>query len=148
MHPNARPFLASVGKFLPAARIHDDEFFSTLLAIDASPFEAHPFAVLDVETTAELRSLLASAAQHGISLTFRGSGTSVCGQCVAEDALVRFTGSAWHGIDVLDGGGRVSAGCLARGGEINASLASCGTFITCDPASIAAASIGGMTANN
>ncbi len=148
MHQDTRPFLGSVRRFLPSGRIHDDEFFSTLLAIDASPFAAHPFAVLDVETTDELRSLLAAAMRHGVSLTFRGSGTSVCGQCVAEDVLVRFTGPAWRGINVLDGGGRVSAGCLARGGEINERLAPHGRFITSDPASIAAASIGGMTANN
>ena len=147
---NAHPhlFLQAIKDFLPSPRIHDGDFLAQMYAVDASPFESSPFVVADVERIGELKKLLAAAAAHGVSLTFRGSGTSVSGPAVARDAAVRFTGSGWSGIRVLDGGRRVFAQCGARGGEINAALAPYGRLLSSDPSSIASATIGGMAANN
>ena len=148
MNANSQNFIREIKGFLHPSRIHDGDFLPQIYAVDASPFESTPFVVADVEDIGELRKLLASAARHRVSVTFRGSGTSVSGQAVARDAAVRFTGSGWNAIRVLDEGRRVFAQCGARGGDINAALAPYGRLLSSDPSSIASATIGGMAANN
>ena len=128
-------FLNQVREFLPWSQTHTGAA-ARIFSVDAGPFEPRAFAVVDITSLEELEKLLSCAASCGVSLTFRGSGTSLSGQSVAEDVAVRFRGPAWHGIDVLDGGLLVRARCGVTGGEINAALAPYGRFI------------GGMTANN
>lgn len=140
-------FLNQVREFLPWSQTHTGAA-ARIFSVDAGPFEPRAFAVIDITSLEELEKLLSCAASCGVSLTFRGSGTSLSGQSVAEDVAVRFRGPAWHGIDVLDDGLLVRARCGVTGGEINAALAPYGRFISSDPSSIASATIGGMTANN
>lgn len=141
-------FLNKVREFLPWSQTHTGEAPARILSVDAGPFEPKASAVIDITSLDELKKLLSCAASCGVSLTFRGSGTSLSGQSVAEDVAVRFRGPAWHGIDVLENGRLVRARCGVTGGEINAALAPYGRFISSDPSSIASATIGGMTANN
>ena len=140
-------FLNQVREFLPWSQTHTGAA-ARIFSVDAGPFEPRAFAVVDITSPEELEKLLACAASCGVSLTFRGSGTSLSGQSVAENVAVRFRGPAWHGIDVLEDGRLVRARCGVTGGEINAALAPYGRFISSDPSSIASATIGGMTANN
>ena len=141
-------FLNQVREFLPWSQTHTGEAPAKVFSVDASPFEPRAFAVVDVTSLQELSKLLACAASCGVSLTFRGSGTSLSGQSMAEDVAVRFRGPAWRGLDVLEQGRFVRARCGTTGGEINAALAPYGRFLSSDPSSIASATIGGMTANN
>ena len=140
-------FLNQVREFLPWSQTHTGAA-AKIFSVDASPFEPRAFAVFDITSLEELSQLLVTAASCGVSLTFRGAGTSLSGQSVAEDVAVRFRGPAWRGIDIFDDGRLVRARCGVTGGEINAALAPYGRFISSDPSSIASATIGGMTANN
>ena len=141
-------FLNKVREFLPWSQTHTGEALARIFSVDASPFEPRAFAVIDITSFEKLKKLLACAASCGVSLTFRGSGTSLSGQSVAEDVAVRLRGSAWRGVSVLRNGLSVRARCGSTGGEINAALAPYGRFLSSDPSSIASATIGGMTANN
>ncbi|HJD96778.1 FAD-binding and (Fe-S)-binding domain-containing protein [Mailhella massiliensis] len=141
-------FLNKVRDLLPWSQTHTGEAPARILSVDAGPFEPRAFAVIDVFSLDELKKLLSLAASCGVSLTFRGSGTSLSGQSVAEDVALRFRGPAWRGLDILDEGRLVRARAGMRGGEINAALAPYGRFIASDPSSIASATIGGMAANN
>ena len=140
-------FLNQVREFLPWSQTHTGAA-AKIFSVDAGPFEPRAFAVVDVTSLEELERLLSCAASCGVSLTFRGSGTSLSGQSVAENVAVRFRGPAWRNIEILDGGRLVRARCGVTGGEINAALAPYGRFISSDPSSIASATIGGMAANN
>ncbi len=141
-------FINSVREFLPWSQTHTGKIAARVYSLDASPFEPKAFAVFDAAGMDELKKLLACANGSGVSLTFRGSGTALSGQSIAEDAAVRFTGPGWHRLQVLDGGKRVYASNTVKGGEINRALAPFGRCITSDPSSIETATIGGMTANN
>ena len=143
-----RVFLNKVREFLPWSQTHTGEAPARILSVDAGPFEPKASAVVDITSADELKKLLSCAASCGVSLTFRGSGTSLSGQSVAEDVAVRFRGPAWQGVDVLENGRLVRARCGVTGAQINAALAPYGRFISSDPSSIASATIGGMTANN
>lgn len=141
-------FLNKVRELLPWSQTHTGEAPARILSVDAGPFEPQAFAVIDVFSLDELKTLLSLAASCGVSLTFRGSGTSLSGQSVAEDVALRFKGPAWRGLDILEDGRLVRARAGTTGGEINAALAPFHRFIASDPSSIASATIGGMAANN
>lgn len=147
MRPIA-PFISEVKETFPADRIHTDELLVKAYSLDASPFEPRALAVVDVDAPENLQLLLRLARKHKVSLTFRGAGTGVSGQTIAEEVTVRLVGPHWKQIDVLDGGARVRAGCCAIGGDINAALKPYGRFLTSDPSSVGSAFIGGMAATN
>ena len=110
---------------------------------DASIYHLVPRAIAFPETVAEVQSLLA----RGEPLTFRAGGTSLSGQAVTEGILA-VVSRHWREITVLDGGARVRCGPGAVGAWVNAALAAHGTRLGPDPASLQAAEIGGIVANN
>jgi D-lactate dehydrogenase len=114
---------------------------------DASIYRLVPEAVVRPRTTAEVAELLAWARRRGRHLTFRAAGTSLSGQAVSDDVLVEI-GPFFRGARVLDGGARVWAQPGVIGGHLNRLLAPHGTRIGPDPASIDAAMVGGILANN
>jgi D-lactate dehydrogenase len=95
----------------------------------------------------EVRRLFTYARAQGRHLTFRAAGTSLSGQAVGDDIVVE-VGAAWRGIRVLDGGARVWAQPGAIGGHVNRLLAQHRRRIGPDPASIDAATVGGILVNN
>ena len=138
---------AVLGSF-PEDQVFLDEVMVRALSLDASPFEPRAKMLVDVRNEDELRTLLAFAREHDAGLTFRGACTGINGQTIGEDVMVRFSGPAWTGIEVLDGGGSVRARSMASGNAINGALAPFGRIIGPDPGSISVATLGGMAANN
>ncbi|MGE4290633.1 MAG: FAD-binding and (Fe-S)-binding domain-containing protein [Desulfovibrio sp.] len=128
--------------------MHTEELLVKAYSVDGSPFEPRARAVVDVASAEELRELLGFSRKHGVSLTFRGAGTGVSGQTIAEEVTVRFVGDHWKRIDVLDNGALVRAGCCVVGADVNEALRPYGRFMTSDPSSIGSAFIGGMASTN
>lgn len=145
---NYDQFIVDVKKAIPEERVHTDELLVKAYSVDGSPFEPRAKAVVDVTTPGELQSLMRCSRAHKVSLTFRGAGTGVSGQTIAEDVTVRFVGDYWRHITVLDGGNFVRAGSCAVGAEVNAALRPYKRFMASDPSSIGSAYIGGMAATN
>ncbi len=114
---------------------------------DASLYRLVPEGVVRPRDLEEVRSILAFARDNGRHLTFRGGGTSLSGQAISDDLLVELV-PFFRGIEVLDGGRRVRVEPGVIGSHVNRVLAPYGFRLGPDPASIEAATIGGILANN
>src|SRR5262245_63967328 len=91
--------------------------------------------------------MLAVCARHRASVTFRAAGTSLSGQAITDSVLVML-GDRWRAIRVSADAETISLQPGVIGAAANRRLASLGRKIGPDPASIDAAMIGGIAANN
>ena len=139
-------FVSEAKNRLSEKQVYTDELLVKAFSVDGSPFEPIAKVVVDIYNPDELGALLSIARETGVSLTYRGSGTGVSGQTIARDVTVRLLGPYWQQIDVLDDGERIRARCGVIGAEVNAALKPYGRYMTADPSSISAASMGGMAA--
>jgi D-lactate dehydrogenase len=114
---------------------------------DASIYRLVPEAIVRPRSVGEVRDLLAWARRRGRHVTFRAAGTSLSGQAVSDDVLVEI-GPFFRGARVLDDGRRIWAQPGVVGGHLNRLLAGHRTRFGPDPASIDAAMVGGILANN
>jgi D-lactate dehydrogenase len=114
---------------------------------DASIYRLVPEAIVRPRGVGEMRDLFAWARRRGRHLTVRAAGTSLSGQSVSDDVLVE-TAPFFRAAQVLDEGARVRSQPGVIGGHLNRMLAPHGRRIGPDPASIDAAMIGGILANN
>jgi len=135
-------------RIVPAERLHLDAVRVRVFALDASIYQPRAQAVIDLESEAEVQGVLAALREHGGGVTFRGAGTSLNGQATGEDIVARIRGPFWRKHEILDEGRAIRMHCGLTGGEADAILTPYGRRIGPDPASAAAASIGGMVANN
>ncbi len=142
-----RLFHARIAEFLPADRIYCGPFTNLAYGDDASFDRLVPKIVVKARTREEVAALLAAANQLRVPVTVRAAGTSLSGQAVSDSVLVYLAG-AWKGLDIRDHAGLISLEPGVIGAEANASLAPFGRKIGPDPASINAAMIGGIAANN
>jgi D-lactate dehydrogenase len=116
-------------------------------ASDASPYRFVPQAVVVPDSVQDIVRLMAYARSQRRNLVFRAAGTSLNGQAQGEDILVDVRRN-FSGVEVEADGARVRllpGTVLARA---NASLAPYGRLLGPDPASAAAATVGGVLANN
>lgn len=114
---------------------------------DASFYHLVPRAVVLPESVEEIRRLFAFSKESRIPLTFRAAGTSLNGQAVTDGILVDIS-RYWRALWVEQGGARLRVQPGVIGGKANAILRPFGAKIGPDPASINAAMLGGMLANN
>ena len=135
-------------RIVPAERLHLDAVRVRVFALDASIYQPRAQAVIDLESEAEVQGVLAALHEHGGGMTFRGAGTSLNGQATGEDIVARIRGPFWRKHEILDEGRAIRMHCGLTGGEADTILTPYGRRIGPDPASAAAASIGGMVANN
>jgi D-lactate dehydrogenase len=146
--PSAQEYLVHrLGEFIPSSRLITDPMRRLAWGSDASFYRLVPQLVVVVESEAEVRRLLQCCAQTNTAVTFRGAGTSLSGQALSDSVLV-LLGDGWQGIDVATGARTVTLQPGVIGAAANRALAPHGRKIGPDPASIDAAMIGGIAANN
>jgi D-lactate dehydrogenase len=133
--------------FLPAQRIITDPLRLLAWGTDASFYRLIPKIVAIVDDEAELCRLLACCARRGTAVTFRAAGTSLSGQAISDSVLV-LLGDGWRGVDIAADAGAITLQPGVIGAVANRALAPFGRKIGPDPASIDAAMIGGIAANN
>jgi D-lactate dehydrogenase len=144
----ADPILArDLGSLLAPERVLTRPIDRLGRSADASIYRLIPEAVVRPKDLAEVRALLAYCGRNRRHLTFRTAGTSLSGQAVSDDLLVELS-PHWKAARVLDGGLRIWSQPAVVGAHLNRMLASHGTRIGPDPASLDAAMIGGMVSNN
>ena len=116
-------------------------------ASDASFYRLVPQAVIQPQTTDEVKHLFRFSHDHGIPLCFRAGGTSLSGQAITDGILVD-VGRFWRGVRVEKGGRtiRVQPGLIGQ--QANDALRLYGRKIGPDPASISSCRMGGILANN
>jgi D-lactate dehydrogenase len=132
---------------LPAERILCGPFTNLALGDDASYYRLVPKIVVKAKTPDEVAMLLRTATELKVPVTFRAAGTSLSGQAVSDSVLIYLSGN-WRGLNIHDGARSISLEPGVIGGEANFQLAPFGKKIGPDPASINAAMIGGIAANN
>jgi D-lactate dehydrogenase len=142
-----RELLAQLSRELPAERLITDPLRLLAWGSDASFYRLVPQLLVVVDSEAELRSLLAHAREFETPLTFRAAGTSLSGQAISDSVLV-ILGDGWRGCRVGEGGSTISLQPAVIGAAANRQLAPFKRKIGPDPASIDAAMIGGIAANN
>ncbi|MGV8848967.1 MAG: FAD-binding and (Fe-S)-binding domain-containing protein [Propionibacteriaceae bacterium] len=140
-----RKLLESCG--FDASQIRTSELHRRALAHDASHFILVPSAIVAPRNADEVARLLRATAQAGVPLTFRSGGTSLSGQAGTEGVLADVRRNFLQ-IEVLDDGARVRIQPGVTVKQANARLAAYGRKLGPDPASEAAATIGGVVANN
>ena len=142
-----RKLQAAIATFIPAERLVTDPLRLLTWGTDASFYRLVPQLIVVVEDEAELVRLLALCHEHRTPLTFRAAGTSLSGQAISDSVLVML-GDHWRGCRVGEGGWTISLQPGVIGAAANKRLAPMRRKIGPDPASIDAAMIGGIAANN
>lgn len=142
-----REFYETLSKEIPKERLLHDSLSTLAFGTDASFYRLIPKLVVKVVNESELISTIKIASQFGIPLTFRAAGTSLSGQAITDSVLVVAT-HGWQDSTVLDNGAKIRLQSGIRGQHANNKLNRYGRKIGPDPASIDAAMIGGIAANN
>ncbi len=132
---------------IPKSRLITDPLRTLAYGTDASFYRLIPKIVIKADTEAEVVQIVKTADRHNIAITFRAAGTSLCGQAITDSVLV-IGGSNWKDYKILDNGYRIRLQPGIIGGLANGYLIPFGRKIGPDPASINAAMIGGIAANN
>lgn len=132
---------------IPAERIIDDPLGTLAYGTDASFYRLIPKLVVRAENEAEVIRVLKGAHDLKLPVTFRAAGTSLSGQAIT-DSILLVAGSSWKRFEILEGGERIRLQPGIIGAHANRFLAPFGRKIGPDPASINAAMIGGIAANN
>jgi D-lactate dehydrogenase len=140
-------FLEEIGARIPRGRILTDPLATLAYGTDASFYRLIPRIVVKAADEAEVAAVLSAAARCGVPVTFRAAGTSLSGQAVSDSVLL-VAGEGWERAEILDGGAAIRLQPGVVGGRANRLLAPYGRKIGPDPASINAAMIGGIAANN
>ena len=132
---------------LPEKQVITDDLRRLAYGTDASFYRLIPEVIAVVESEDEVRAVLQAARQHATPVTFRAAGTSLSGQAIS-DGVLALIGEGFATCEISADASKVKAGPGIIGGEVNRRLAPHGRKIGPDPASIGAAKIGGIAANN
>jgi D-lactate dehydrogenase len=147
VHPPGRELLRDLAAALSPAQILSRPLDRLGRSADASVYHLVPEVVVRPRNVTDVQALFACASRHQRHLTFRAAGTSLSGQAVTDGILVELA-PFWKAARVLDEGRRVWSQPGVVGGHLNRRLLPFATRLGPDPASIEAAMMGGILANN
>ena len=140
-------FYDQISSSVAVERIITDPLKTLAYGTDASFYRLIPKIVIRSDSESEIASILRTANEHNLAVTFRAAGTSLSGQAISDSILV-IAGDKWQGHQILDNGDRIRLEPGVIGKYANMYLSPYGRKIGPDPASINAAMIGGIAANN
>ncbi|WP_028880380.1 FAD-binding and (Fe-S)-binding domain-containing protein [Terasakiella pusilla] len=139
--------LEKLSRTFPKERLVTDPLRTLAYGTDGSFYRLIPKIVVVVESEDDIQQLLTQCRALKTPVTFRAAGTSLSGQAVT-DSVLALLGDNWNGFQLSVDHSKVSLQPGVIGGQANAKLAAFGKKIGPDPASINAAKIGGIAANN
>src|ERR1700735_1219672 len=116
-------------------------------ASDASPYRYIPKVIVQPKNIDHIAGIFRYCIRKGRRATFRAGGTSLNGQSQGDDILIDVR-QHWSGWKVEDNGSRIRCKVGTTLGRINEVLRPYARRMGPDPASINAATIGGVLANN
>lgn len=134
-------------KTIDRKRIFHDPLYTLAYGTDASLYRLIPKMVVRAKDEEEVSIIIKESSKLNIPVTFRAAGTSLSGQAVT-DSLLLVAGNDWKRYKIEEEGKYVRLQPGLIGGRVNKLLAPYGRKIGPDPASINAAMIGGIAANN
>lgn len=139
--------LQNIRTFIPDERIFTDDLRRVAYSSDASAYSLLPKAVILAANEPEAQMVIGLCFKLGIPLTFRGAGTSLSGQSIS-DSILLVADRSWNRFHLSEDKKRITMQPAALGGNVNRFLKKYDKKIGPDPASINAATIGGIAANN
>lgn len=140
-------FHHEIVSFIPETRIFTDPLHTIAYGTDASFYRLIPKIVIWVQNADEVSQILKISSSLSLPVVFRAAGTSLSGQAIT-DSILLVTSRDWRGIKVNKDVSLVTLEPSVVGADANAYLLPYGKKIGPDPASIGAAMIGGIAANN
>jgi len=132
---------------IDSKRMFHDPLHTLAYGTDASFYRLIPKLVIKVKDESEVALILKECSKLNIPVTFRAAGTSLSGQAISDSVLV-IAGNHWTKYKIDENGLKIKMQPGLTGAKANSLLASYGRKIGPDPASINAAMIGGIAANN
>ncbi|HWR94698.1 MAG TPA: FAD-binding and (Fe-S)-binding domain-containing protein [Flavobacterium sp.] len=145
--PSFQKFKENLSPFIDSKRVLDSPLLTLAYGTDASFYRLIPKIVILAHNEAEVIEIIKQANLLDIALTFRAAGTSLSGQAITDSVLVVAT-HGWKKIELLENNQKIKLEPGIVGARANTFLAPHGLKIGPDPASIGAAMIGGIVANN
>ncbi|HSD06681.1 FAD-binding and (Fe-S)-binding domain-containing protein [Flavobacterium sp.] len=136
-----------LSKSIDPKRILTNPLQTLAYGTDASFYRLIPKIVILAHNELEVIEIIKQAKSLDIALTFRAAGTSLSGQAITDSVLVVVT-HGWKSFELLDNNQKIKLEPGIVGARANTFLAPHGLKIGPDPASIGAAMIGGIVANN
>lgn len=133
--------------FIDSKRIFHDPLHTLAFGTDASFYRLIPKMVIKAKNEEEVSLILKECSKLDIPVTFRAAGTSLSGQAISDSVLV-IAGNHWKSFRIDQEGLKIKLQPGLTGAKVNSLLAPYGRKIGPDPASINAAMIGGIAANN
>ncbi len=128
-------------------RIFRDPLYTLAYGSDASFYRLVPMMVIKALDEREVSFILKEASKLSVPVTFRAAGTSLSGQALTDSVLI-VAGENWNKYNIEENGEKITLQPGLTGGYVNSMLRPYGRKIGPDPASINAAMIGGIAANN
>lgn len=141
-------FVSRISKTIDSRRIYTDALRTLAWGTDAGFYRMLPKVVVRAANEEEIRTVLTTASDLGLPVTFRAAGTSLSGQAISDSILV-VAGKSWEGYRILDDKAEVIAlqpGIV--GARVDEILAPFNRIFPPDPASKKSAMVGGIVANN
>lgn len=143
-----KQFIEQIKQLLPAHKIIEDELLRYAYSTDASMYRMVPQLVILAEQENDVDQIIKLAQQYNTKLTFRAAGTSLSGQAVTDQVLVVLANHCWQNYQISVDGKQITLEPGIIGATANNHLRAYHRKIGPDPASISAAKIGGILANN
>ena len=140
-------FYSHLQSVIPESRLFTDPLRTLAYGTDASFYRLIPKVVIRAEDEQDVSETLKLAGRMRLPVTFRAAGTSLSGQAISDSVLL-VAGESWQQWEILDHGAKIRLQPGIIGARANQLLAPYGRKIGPDPASIGAAMIGGIAANN
>lgn len=126
-------------------RLYDSYIHRFAYGLDASCYRYIPKLVLKPKNEEEVAKIIILSDKFNIPLTFKGSGTSLCGQALSDSVLVLCV----ENFKTIEANAHsIWCECGVIGSDANEALKPFGKKIGPDPATINNATIGGIFSNN
>ena len=132
---------------IPAHRVITNPLQLLAYGTDASFYRLIPKIVVQVHSEQEAIAVITQSGALGLPVTYRAAGTSLSGQGVTDSVLMVAT-HKWRQHTIMANGEKIKLQPGIIGGKANKKLLPYGRKIGPDPATINAAMIGGIVANN
>lgn len=140
-------FYNQIIKYINKEKIFTDKLHTLAYGTDASFYRLIPKIVIKTDNAKEVQDIIKISHDLELSVTFRAAGTSLSGQAISDSILI-VTSRNFRDFKVAEDKSTISLQPALTGQEVNNILAPFAKKIGPDPASINAAMIGGIAANN
>lgn len=144
---NYQKFYEQIIEVIEPKRVFTDALHTLAYGTDASFYRLVPKIVIKANSEEETIAIMKAANALNLPVTFRSGGTSLSGQAISDSILVALNWG-FRKFKIAPDASHISLQPGIIGAYANKLLAPYGKKIGPDPASINAAMIGGIAANN